>query len=774
MEERRYLQIISGLWIQVYKSRISILSVLFGFSLMTLGQARDFFLDDNNDAWRWGVLWLSIIVFWTIPVHTCARIALNDPGMKPVQLSRPSRFLRCSELWLPRGLGLATCAIVIWAAWATYVDLNGAKALEDVSQARDRIIILFLVSGFFVFLFLIYINKRLVIFSCVKSIISNMNLSFSVSRFIKNIFNNINAVMLVVFSSIMIWALCNPIGTSAHFSRLALVPILLGSWVPPLTLVSIAADRHRVPFLGGALLVLLVTGAFAFNYNDLRQIPARDPVESKIDQTERIGFDEALHKWKAANGCLQSTCPSPILIAAEGGASRAAFQVAGALGLLLDEARRVNQFEAIRARIFAMSGVSGGALGVATVRAALERAAQLAGEGQQPTGDATKPPCIDSPKLQTHLRAPGADWTWRSCLQTLVSGDYLTPGFIGLAFRDWAAGLSLLPGIAFADRSALLEIAMERNFNKWIFGDFRPCTSLHPDYKGQGLCADFGRRPALSGEHWLPLVLLNSTSVEGGRSVVISDLKLESTPQTAGGSTSILPQSVDMLDVMGSCRDACGGSRKEARIFMSTAVVASARFPIVSTAGTLRDGAGTRIARLVDGGYFDNSGLVTTSALARRLKAAELNPLVIHISNSPEVPSEKRRPSKEGFRAFLDHFFSEISDSSANTPSPLLTLIRSRQGHVELEIDRIRDLVGNEYLIGIGLQQIPWMSSSGKHEWCKDSNLDQLLILRDISMSWWLSKPVQGLINIQLCSERNASAIENILSKTFMYLEGKS
>ena len=50
--------------------------------------------------------------------------------------------------------------------------------------------------------------------------------------------------------------------------------------------------------------------------------------------------------------------------------------------------------------------------------------------------------------------------SWRACLQGLVSGDYLTPAFVGLAFRDNLSPPNPISGgsLFFSDdRAALIE-----------------------------------------------------------------------------------------------------------------------------------------------------------------------------------------------------------------------------------------------------------------------------------------------------------------------------
>jgi hypothetical protein len=85
---------------------------------------------------------------------------------------------------------------------------------------------------------------------------------------------------------------------------------------------------------------------------------------------------------------------------------------------------------------------------------------------------------------------------------------------------------------------------------------------------------------------------------------------------------------------------------------LSTAVHTSARFTYVSPAGTIQreeEMKGIRVPRwfrVVDGGYFENSGAVTASELLRvagevaTSKSLDIYPIVVHISNEPEGKKE--------------------------------------------------------------------------------------------------------------------------------------
>jgi hypothetical protein len=93
----------------------------------------------------------------------------------------------------------------------------------------------------------------------------------------------------------------------------------------------------------------------------------------------------------------------------------------------------------------------------------------------------------------------------------------------------------------------------------------------------------------------LPLLFFNSTDADSGNRVVLS-------PRCAAGDDfESYPVEPETLDV-------------------DTAAFTSARFPIITPVAYLRDTNGKEVA-LVDGGYFDNTGLWTLKQVLNNLKA---------------------------------------------------------------------------------------------------------------------------------------------------------
>jgi hypothetical protein len=209
-------------------------------------------------------------------------------------------------------------------------------------------------------------------------------------------------------------------------------------------------------------------------------------------------------------------------------------------------------------RTFVLSGVSGGSLGAAVF------VAMLADRG-------TSVRC--GPDGRT-----AEDQRLRPMVGKVLSGDFLSPTLASMLFPDGIQRFVPYPYLS-RDRAWALETSWEKAWTR-AFGNTRfsqPSLALH------------------AGDVRLPSLVLNSTVVEDGKRIVASNLKFH---PLAG---------LDLFDGMHT-----------ADMALSTAVHNSARFTYVSPAGSLYRG-GTLFGRVVDGGYFENSGAASLRELIATL-----------------------------------------------------------------------------------------------------------------------------------------------------------
>lgn len=159
--------------------------------------------------------------------------------------------------------------------------------------------------------------------------------------------------------------------------------------------------------------------------------------------------------------------------------------------------------------------------------------------------------------------------------ERILSGDFLAPAMGSLFFKDVPSWFIPLPFLN--DRAADLEVAWERG---WLRNkESSACSGP--------FARKFSVLQAKEKSAELPTLLINGTSVFTGERILTTHLSVSDFK----GCTPAF----DHLDVS-----------------MSTAAMMSARFSYVSPAGTLvKEGKEKARMKVVDGGYYDNSGAST-------------------------------------------------------------------------------------------------------------------------------------------------------------------
>ncbi len=251
------------------------------------------------------------------------------------------------------------------------------------------------------------------------------------------------------------------------------------------------------------------------------------------------------------------------VIAAQGGGLFSAYQTAIYLAKRSDAERS----ERFAERVLAISGVSGGSVGAGIYWAI--RASGLC-EADDPYGPAPSATC------------------YTDAVDDILRHDFLSPAVAGLLYRDmldtffpYTVALPMP-----VDRGRVLERELARRFDAWQRKQAAVLGRAEPQTNPLDMALADSARPGL------PLLFLNTTAVADGASVVLSPLA-----SVKGPGADALPMRVPLAS--GPGRD----------LTVGTAMVMSARFPIVSPPGRVVAKSG--LLQLVDGGYFDNSGIET-------------------------------------------------------------------------------------------------------------------------------------------------------------------
>jgi hypothetical protein len=370
---------------------------------------------------------------------------------------------------------------------------------------------------------------------------------------------------------------------AAFLSPIGILCLFFGALGVFLSAVSLLTARTGIPIL---LLLILASVFFSLvGLNDnhrLREL-ALAPRTSPAPSSVGAGFQS----WLAARKDLDRYDAYPVyVVAAEGGGIYAAYRTATFLTSLQDQCPRFAH------HLFAISAVSGGSLG-ASVYSALTKQVRQDDKRFEPGSGCTTAAGSAKKLFLTDVA------------EEILSEDYLSPVLAYFLFPDLMQKFLFFPVASF-DRSSALEKSLENGWDAHT-AFYR---KLVPE-AWTGTANPF-REPFSTLWHEttdVPALFLNTTEVETGHGRAIAPLTLEADEFAA--ARSVAPD----------------GSTD---IALSTATVLSARFPWLTPPGWFRprDAGNTggssnsivRTVHLVDGAYFDNSGIETALAIAREIQ----------------------------------------------------------------------------------------------------------------------------------------------------------
>lgn len=387
------------------------------------------------------------------------------------------------------------------------------------------------------------------------------------------------ALFIVFFAVVLIIAFSNDVGysnlspeqisrTEPSISDSALTKSLLmiALWFMLFSGLSL----FRLPLLEMSLLLVVVCAYFNLSDNHpLRTLKGEiKPIPTVADAFEQWVVKRVTHDHRRLE-------EFPVyVVAAEGGGIYAAIHSAAVLGRLQAAEPKFSS------HLFAASGVSGGSLGLAFFSSYVAAA----------TARCSATSCGGASVFRR------ADY--EASLKKFASYDLLSPliaRFLGSDLLQW---MIPWPVVAF-DRTVALE---DRIQVAWVG------TAYDSGFRDNSGAFQQSFWSQWKPEENRPALLLNATRVETGARLVFSPFSLNGTSHSG-----------DMPDAM--YQDVGGPD-----MALSTAVVASARFPYLTPAGHYlalgNDGSRER-RRLVDGGYFDNTGVETAVDLIRALKRIE-------------------------------------------------------------------------------------------------------------------------------------------------------
>lgn len=284
-----------------------------------------------------------------------------------------------------------------------------------------------------------------------------------------------------------------------------------------------------------------------------------------------------------------------VIVAAEGGASRAAVWLLSSMRML--DTQTQGQFGK---HLFAISGVSGGSLGAASYIRMLK--AKGSDDGALDW---------ENPEIRHALSTIAT----RDLLSATISTYFLGDMFGSLVGPAWTyAGVP--------DRNAALEATFDA---LWASSSgFRIADDVDTGFLG------IRERAASSTQPSMPHLMLNGTDVTSGKRLITSSIR-------TNADSALFPDSGDFVRLVS--RD----------IELATAVTNSARFPFVSPAGRFLSPTEVRDYQIIDGGYFENYGARTAWELARAIEdinaadpSINVVPIIVVVSNDLEADQAPR------------------------------------------------------------------------------------------------------------------------------------
>ena len=504
---------------------------------------------------------------------------------------------------------------------------------------------------------------------------------------------------------------------------------LLGMCVAPLTALTYCIDRAtRVFTLGGreiplrfvpVLIPLLIVMGISATFMNLHALRIVDDPKAMTPDS-RASLARLFKAW--ADTCVPpgKTPVQPILVAVSGGASRAGLWAAR----VLDEVdHKVQQSGSTNASIFAVSSVSGGSLGAAAYVAM--RAGQSGAAPRNCTLAALTPPL----RRQRDIAETEA-----------MRADALGPALAGMMLGDATRSLAAYvawPGLEiynrffrpghYRDRIALLRgndraEALEGAFEyNWRVDGIEPIAALKgsvPMGFDQPYLSLFYKANAPRGD--VPLWITNGTDAHTGDRLITAPFKVNGESFCRGKDAGAdlgawyaadgAPPDAASRSQKAACRPSASyfwyamGPFLAARdvlsliksdIPISTAVDNTSRFPFLSPSGELTptqdprpEDAASPDAQIIDGGYFENEGIMSAMEVADWLRAygpgligRPVYPIVVQATSDADKNKAERDIARCANHYPLNPDVAEPAPRSSQFLVPLNGLTAVRSGH---------------------------------------------------------------------------------------------
>ena len=353
----------------------------------------------------------------------------------------------------------------------------------------------------------------------------------------------------------MVLATIFPVHFGVWLGAPAVVFFGLGFIIPVIVVAIQLGTSLRIPVVGALLVWAVLLGLWVDNHAVGRRafaVAATGPID-------RLSLKQAYELWRSVQPGGPDAKKTMVLVAVQGGASRAGYWTAAALARLHEAAAAKGvDFDS---HLFAISSVSGGSVGAVGYAAM--------------------------------LRSGSNSDQFRLRLLRFAGDNALGPAVTGMLYPDLLQ--RFLPVAFLPDRAETLERSWE---DAWASSGAPNASALREPF------LNLAPRP---GEPWRPLLIVQGASEDNGRRVLTSGVKftcdevdaddfLESEGHDVAASTAILNGARFPLI-------SPGGTFADRRCATTGNVT-----------GPVKD-------HILDGGYFDNAGAETLREMVRAIRA---------------------------------------------------------------------------------------------------------------------------------------------------------
>ncbi len=557
------LKTMREIWTVVQSIRVALLIICCGWlSFLLPDQSQDFYVSFKGDSFNQNAaMYFVFLLLWSLLLWQTTTLVLIFSEIGGCNKDN----VRKHYVLLP--VGLATLSILLFGFnhWYVYHLCN----FPNATVVLIRYFVLAFVVGFAL---AFYQHKK------IQRLEKKQEGLFGVSAVEMSTYFSFDKwlrveliVILLAFLVGVVLSIVSPktlINISVAFGPAAVILCSLffvTFWGMAINLIS---NKLGFPVLP---LILLVPVIFSFtnNNHELRAVENVKRVSS-TQNTDVVYFGKWLENLKPITLKDSTQKQEPvkiILVAAEGGGSRAAYWAAVVLCKYYE--KNPGSFQ----HTFALSGASGGAVGIMFFNALACHTLE------HKTGKALNADDFRKMKMQ---------------LDTICGADFLSPLTTGMVLPD--ALQKFLPFvIGKFDRGRYLEDGFAKSFEEVT----------------QSSLLNEGVDSLYSAPNKIPSLFFNCTHVETGRKSIISNLQLS--PKYFK----------DVLDVE---------TRIQKSVLLKTAVSCASRFPMVTPPALMMDTDGKPFGHLVDGGYFDNTGIETCLQLSQMMVSTARNKgIPIHI-----------------------------------------------------------------------------------------------------------------------------------------------